>query len=307
MDTSSITSRKNKECYSLKIKSFSQRQRSEIKANNQPLVSVIIPAYNSSSTLEFCLKSLRSQTYPNIEIIVVDSFSKDDTRTTAQNHGASVFSVRALRSEARNYGAKRAGGELLFFVDADMELTPKVIEECVHKVVEEGCDAIMVPEVRVGEGFWAKCRAIERFAYIGDPLIESARVFRKKVFQKVNGYDEKLEAAEDWDLHARIEAEDFKIKSIKALIRHHDGLLTSRKLVMKRLHYGKTLVKYVKKHPKRAIIQYMPIRLSLFKNRKVLVRQPLLLLGFFFMRTIEYLATVIGILSGVLSQILSPL
>lgn len=47
--------------------------------NNKPLVSVIIPTYNSSSTLEKCLRSIRSQSYKNIEIIIVDKFSNDST------------------------------------------------------------------------------------------------------------------------------------------------------------------------------------------------------------------------------------
>ena len=70
-----------------------------------------------------------------------------------------------------------------------MELTPKVVEECVLKIIRDKADAIMIPEIRVGEGFWAKCRAVERLTYIGDPLIESARFFRREVFEKVGVFD----------------------------------------------------------------------------------------------------------------------
>lgn len=262
---------------------------------DKPLVSVIIPTYNSSPTLELCLTSLRLQTYPNIEIVIVDNYSTDDTVDIARKYGSRIFQVKALRSAARNYGAKKAKGDFFLFVDADMELTPKVVEECVRKIMGN-IDAIMIPEIRVGEGFWAKCRAIERLTYIGDPLIESARFFRKEVFEKVNGYDEGLEAGEDWDLHARVEDTGYKIKSVSSFVRHHERRLTLRKIVMKRYYYGKTLMKYIKKHPRRSKIQFMPIRINYLKHWKLFANQPLYGCGMFFMKMIEYIVAGVSII-----------
>ena len=56
-----------------------------------PLVSVIIPTYNSASTLGVCLISLKNQTYKNIEIIIVDNFSTDTTRAIAKKYTENVF------------------------------------------------------------------------------------------------------------------------------------------------------------------------------------------------------------------------
>jgi len=262
----------------------------------KPLVSVIVPTYNSSPTLEYCLASVRLQTYPNIEVIVVDNNSTDDTVEVARKYGSGIFQVRALRSAARNYGTKKAEGDYFLFVDADMELTPKVVEKCVQKSIKGNADAIMIPEIRVGEGFWAKCRAIERLTYIGDPLIESARFFRKEVFEKVNGYDEVLEAGEDWDLHARVEGAGYKIKSVNSFMIHHERRLRLKKIVMKRYYYGKTLMKYIKKHPKNSIIQFMPIRTNYLKHWRLFVNQPLYGCGMFFMKLIEYIVTGISII-----------
>jgi probable beta-1,3-galactosyltransferase len=56
-----------------------------------PLVSVIIPTYNSSRTLEKCLKSIKNQTYKNIEIIVVDNNSIDNTKEIAKKYTGKVY------------------------------------------------------------------------------------------------------------------------------------------------------------------------------------------------------------------------
>jgi len=262
----------------------------------RPLVSIVIPTYNSSSTLETCLKSVRLQTYPNIEIIVVNNYSTDESVDVAKKYGSMAFQVKALRSMARNYGVAKARGVFVIFVDADMELTPKVVEECVQEALSEDADAVMIPEIRVGEGFWAQCRAIERLTYIGDPLIESARFFRKEVFEKVGGYDEELEAGEDWDLHARVEDAGYKIRSISAFVRHHEGQLTLRGILRKRYYYGQTLMKYIVKHPKRAKKQFMPIRINYLKHWRLFINQPLYGCGILLMKAIEYIVTMVSII-----------
>jgi len=262
----------------------------------EPLVSVIIPTFNNSFILETCLKSIKLQTYSNIEIIIVDNYSIDDTVKIAKQYNSRVLQVRALRSAARNYGIKNAEGVFLFYVDSDMELTPDVVKECVRNTIINHIDAIMIPEERVGEGFWVKCRAIERLTYIGNPLIESVRFMRKDVFLKVNGFDEELEAGEDWDLHARIEDNGYKIGKIVSKLKHHEGQTSLKQIVQKRLYYGKTIKKYIKKHPERAKIQYM--RLDFFRHWRLLFNNPLYGCGMLFMKVIEYIATGLSMITS---------
>lgn len=264
---------------------------------DKPLVSVVVPTYNSSSTLEPCLTSLELQTYPNVETIIVDNYSEDNTVNIAKKYHSRVFQVRTLRSAARNYGAEKGAGDFLLFVDADMELTPTVIEKCVKELIENNADAVMIPEVRVGEGFWAKCRAVERRTYIGDPLIESARFFKKRIFEDVGGFDEELEAGEDWDLHARVERRGYKIGKVNSLIKHQEGKLTIRDLARKKRYYGRTLTRYISKNPERARIQFMPIRLDYLKHWRLLAKYPLYACGMLLMKAVEYVAVGISILT----------
>jgi glycosyltransferase involved in cell wall biosynthesis len=87
------------------------------------MLSVIVPAYNAAQTLEGCLMALTTQTLPpglELEIIVVDDGSTDDTAAVAHRYGVRVISqANAGPAAARNTGARAASGELLLFTDAD--------------------------------------------------------------------------------------------------------------------------------------------------------------------------------------------
>jgi glycosyltransferase involved in cell wall biosynthesis len=264
-----------------------------MKLMGKPLVSVVVPTFNSERFLEKCLRSVEAQSYRNVEIIVVDNYSVDRTREIAEGAGVKVVLCKAGRSRARNVGAGYAKGEVFLFVDSDMELTPYVVDECVAKV-ERGFDAVIIPELSVGEGFWAKCRTLEKLCYIGDDLIEAARLFKRAVFEAAEGYDVGLLFGEDWDINQRIRRKTFRIGRINAFIRHHEGRLSLRDTMLKKRQYGKTLPYYRVKHPREAKQQLRIIRFSFLRNWKKLANDPIHALGMFLMKTCEFEAVSLG-------------
>lgn len=263
---------------------------------DKPLVSVIVPTKNSEGTIEKCLESIKNQTHPDIEIIVVDSFSGDKTKNIAEDYGATIIEIDAKRSRARNVGAEKARGKLILFLDSDMELDSFVIEECVMKI-KEGYDGVIIPEISVGEGFWAKCKALEKACYVGDDTIEATRFFVRNFFESVGGYSVGLEAGEDWDLNQRISEAGYRVGRIYAFIRHHEGRLSLRQTMLKKHHYGKTLELYRIKHPKEARQQLKLIRPAFVKNWRKLAEDPIHALGMLFMKTCEFVASGVGVLS----------
>lgn len=260
---------------------------------DKSLVSVIVPTFNSERFLEACLRSVNGQTYGNVEVIVVDNHSADKTREIAKRYGARIVESRAKRSEARNIGARKATGELVFFVDSDMELTPNVVDECVAKV-ESGFDAVIIPEISVGEGFWAKCRALEKACYVGDDAIEASRLFRRRVFEKIGGYDVELEAGEDWDLNRRTIRSGYRIGRIRAPIKHDEGRLSLRGTMLKKHYYGKTLEHYQSKNPREAKQQFSLIRPALVRNWRELTKDPIHALGMLTMKACELMAVTVA-------------
>jgi len=99
-------------------------------------VSLIIPALNESQYIDGMLTSARNQTEPVSEIIVVDSSAHDEgTSAVARSHGAMVLpSEPGSISKSRNVGAAAASGDVLLFVDADVVMSPFVVEDLVSSL-----------------------------------------------------------------------------------------------------------------------------------------------------------------------------
>ncbi|GAB1817672.1 glycosyltransferase family 2 protein [Herbidospora sp. RD11066] len=98
-----------------------------------PLVSVIIPNYNYGAVLRQCLESVLAQTYPNVEIVLVDDCSTDDSVAVARSIGIEPLSTprNGGVSVARNLGVDHARGEVLFFLDSDVALARDAVAEAV--------------------------------------------------------------------------------------------------------------------------------------------------------------------------------
>jgi glycosyltransferase involved in cell wall biosynthesis len=262
-----------------------------------PLVSVIVPTKNSAGTIEKCLKSIVEQTYPKIEVVIVDGLSRDNTRKIADEFKARIVTSPSKRSEARNMGAELSKGEYLLFIDSDMELDHMVIAECME-MVGRGCDALIIPEISVGQGFWAKCRALEKLCYVGDDSIEASRFFKRSTFETVGGYDINLEAGEDWDINERTRLEGNIIGRIKSPITHEEGKLTPLDSARKKYEYGRSIGRYKHKQPEKAIKQLTPFRASYVRKRRELGRDPVHCLGIVVIKTFEFGAGLLGLLKS---------
>ena len=105
----------------------------------RPLVSVIVPNYNYARTLGLCLSALERQTYPHIEVIVVDDRSTDDSVEIARRHGVRVVETDTNigAPAARNLGVRYARGEVLFFLDSDLALAEDVVEHTVNLLTSD--------------------------------------------------------------------------------------------------------------------------------------------------------------------------
>ena len=106
---------------------------------NLPLVSVIVPVYNSEETIGRCLDSIENQTYKNIEIIVVDDGSGDGTLAEASKHPVKTVEIKPNMGapHAMNVGAMQAKGEYVFFVDGDAWAPKNLIEKAVNYLADK--------------------------------------------------------------------------------------------------------------------------------------------------------------------------
>ncbi|MBI5535071.1 MAG: glycosyltransferase family 2 protein [Deltaproteobacteria bacterium] len=107
-----------------------------------PLVSIIIPCFNYARYLGAAIETARAQTHRNVEVIVVDDGSSDDSRQVAQKYPVKLLvQENAGVARARNHGAAEARGELFVFLDADDELEPVYVERCLCALEGAGARA----------------------------------------------------------------------------------------------------------------------------------------------------------------------
>lgn len=113
---------------------------------SSPLVSIIVPVYNASSFLDVCLKSLVSQSYSNLEIILVDDGSTDNSAQICDKWMTYDSRVKAFHvvnggvSAARNIGIEHASGEYVSFVDSDDWMSGRAYESLVIQALKTGSD-----------------------------------------------------------------------------------------------------------------------------------------------------------------------
>lgn len=128
-------------------------------------ISVIVPVYNVEKYLKYCVESLISQTYENIEIILVDDGSTDSSGALCDEYLARKLNNKTIKvihkengglSSARNEGKKLASGKFIGFVDSDDYIHPKMYEKMLG-VMKDTCSSIVV------------CR----FDYVSDECVSS--------------------------------------------------------------------------------------------------------------------------------------
>lgn len=95
---------------------------------DKPLVSINIPSYNSEKMIPFCLEGAVKQTYPNTEILVIDSHSTDRTRDIAVDYNARIVLCEGKLLAARYLGMQESKGRYILFLDTDQVLEPTILE-----------------------------------------------------------------------------------------------------------------------------------------------------------------------------------
>jgi glycosyltransferase involved in cell wall biosynthesis len=172
------------------------------------MLSIVIPTLNEEEYLPGLLNSIKEQNFNDLEIIVSDAGSKDKTAEIAKKYGCKVVKG-GLPSVGKNNGAKKAKGNIIVFMDADMKLNRNELKTALK-------------EFRVRELDVASCllRSLEKelfgeialHLFYDFPIVVFENILphgvglimvKKKLFDKLNGFDEKIILAEDIDLIRR--------------------------------------------------------------------------------------------------------
>jgi glycosyltransferase involved in cell wall biosynthesis len=225
-----------------------------------PLISTIIPTLNRPDMLVRAVKSVAGQTYPNLEIIIVDDGSQYNIQDLIKKEFETI-SYRVLKntrrpgaSGARNTGFYASNGEYIAFLDDDDEWLPEKIQKQLHALQQssETVGIVCTYDIRIhGDAKILRTRHLEGNVYhalcrehiagnTSNPLI------KRYVFEDSGLFDEIMPAAQDTDLWLRI-AKRFDFTTVHeplVLIYHHDSGQITRNLQKRLIGYYMLLRKH---------------------------------------------------------------
>jgi glycosyltransferase involved in cell wall biosynthesis len=177
-------------------------------------VSIVIPCYNHARFLPDAIRSALTQSHDDVEVIVVDDGSTDDSARVAEGRGVRV--VRQANqglAAARNTGLAVSTGNMLIFLDADDRLRPDAaragmaalqrrpdamlaLGRCL--LIDEFGTPLATEQPRVTSGFYEE---LLRRNYIWTPALVA---FRRRIFDEVGGFDPRVNPSADYDMYLRI-------------------------------------------------------------------------------------------------------
>lgn len=117
--------------------------------NNQPLISVIVPAYNLAHCIIDCIDSIEKQTYSNFEIIIIDDGSTDETKNVCEKLAKTYSNIRVISqknqgiSAVRNLGIQESQGQYLSFIDGDDQIKETFLEHLYQRLIIDSSDIVV--------------------------------------------------------------------------------------------------------------------------------------------------------------------
>jgi biofilm PGA synthesis N-glycosyltransferase PgaC len=242
-----------------------------LEAEEHPLVTIVVPAYNEGKMIVASVRSLMEMDYPRFEVVVVDDGSSDDTFERAQGLVA-VFGEARLRAISQTNGGKAAAlntgiaaarGEIVLCMDGDSLLEPQTLRQAVKHFQDPTVGAV-AGNVKVANRLNALTR-LQALEYIeGLSLVRTAHaffrrvvvipgpigLFRKRVIEDLGGYLRDT-FAEDCELTLRIMAAGWKVKYESKAVAWTEAPETHDALFKQRYRWSRGILQAVLKHSSR--------------------------------------------------------
>ena len=206
-----------------------------------PLVSVIIPAYNAEKYLEEAVRSIIEQTYQDIEVLIIDDCSSDQTLALAYNLAAGDSRIRVIENQQnlgiggnRDKGIDQAKGKYICWQDADDISMPDRIRSQVEYLESRPQVGIVGGFIKFfdkdGDGSTRRYaeddESLRSDIFRYNPVAQPASMARAVCYEKVGGYDPSLKVSEDLEMMFRI-GEQFEFANLQQVVIKYRQLPTS--------------------------------------------------------------------------------
>jgi glycosyltransferase involved in cell wall biosynthesis len=205
-------------------------------------VSVVIITRNEENYIRDLLDSLVAQTVTPYEIIIVDAESTDNTQKIIRRYMRTYDFVKlyielGTRGEGRNYGAKKATGDIIAFIDADCIANAFWVQEIIEGMKK--ADVVAGKSVRLGYQAFSDLQRVGILHKDTDVTYPSCNLaYSKKTFKKIRGFDPSFKEAEEVDLNFRAVDAGYKLIYHPEAIVYHRVRESIRGFVKQSFWYG---------------------------------------------------------------------
>lgn len=194
----------------------------------QPLVSVIIPYYNSGNTIQETIDSVFNQSYPNFEIWIINDGSTDKNSIEKLKDFENNPKINILHQDnagpsvARNNAIKKSKGKYIVFLDSDNKIRKEYIQKAIDIFSTNQNIAIVYSDYNLfGEKSGIhRSLPINSSALVLHNPIDNCVLIRQSVFRQVGGFDEFLskKGLEDWELWIRLVSNNYRFQYIEEVL-----------------------------------------------------------------------------------------
>ena len=180
-----------------------------------PKISIVTPSYNQGTFLEETIQSILSQDYPNLEYIIIDGGSTDNSveiiKKYEQHISYWVSEKDKGQTNAISKGFAKATGEICNWINSDDVLAPNALKTIANAFIENpnvdfvhGKNGIIDSESKLTEWTQHPKDNLEIQYFYGMPYGQQACFFTKRIYDKVGGLNEKISFSMDFDLYTKI-------------------------------------------------------------------------------------------------------
>lgn len=292
-----------------------------------PKISIIIPTYNRGWLLVESIKSVINQTYKNIEIIVVDDGSTDDTKNIVgefqkkDNRIVYIYETNSGGpSRPKNTGVGKATGEYVSFLDDDDEWLPEKLEKQISLFSTDNnknipaivsCDSVVVNRQKETPVFSRKKEIGLKSILIKNSIFTGTVLIKTSTIKDMELFDEKLNFLEDWDLWIRILSNNDNIKFcpnilFKYNIREDNTTKTtggSKKIEALIYVFNKNISLYEKYNVSHIIMFRMAVKYYLIKKYSLAKKY----FGLSIQKNKMYLPSYAGYILSIFNKITNPI
>jgi len=268
---------------------------------NSPFFSIIIPVKSAASIslLKKALKSIEKQSFRRFETILV-SEKENKTRLgkiKIRSGKTKIFFVQSSKTQARNFGAKKARGQYLLHIDIDYVLKKNVLKRAYKLIKEKKAKAIVINEkIEKSQNIWQEARRLEREIAIYDKEMLSPQIIEADLFDRIGGFDEDCDALDDWSLYLKLKKRGVKFYYLPPLVSVYERSNPAESFRNK-FEKGRYLTLLNQKYgpiPQIAISHRIKVYL---RHSNKIISKPLLGITFLFLKLTDWIGIFIGSLN----------